>query len=68
MNQRLNVLVCLRQWGQPVSPAQLARWMNRPRQYVGNALTALYSRDLCDRIPNPDHPKLYLYMAKQVQA
>ena len=67
MTQRDEVFLRLRQFGQPVSPGTLARWMNRPRQYVYNGLLGLYSRDLVDRKPQPMHKNAYLYYPKQVQ-
>lgn len=68
MSQRNNVLLALRQWGEPVSVAVLAGWMNRPRRWVANDLSALYARDIVDRFPHPRHRSCFLYCAKALDA
>jgi predicted transcriptional regulator len=65
---RAETLQALRRWNAPVSTHTLAQWMGKSRNLVGCNLTALYSRDLCDRDPDPLYRKRYLYRPKQVQA
>lgn len=61
---RRDVFVRLRQWGGPIAPTTLARWMNLPPRYVHSSLQALYARDLIDRAPQPKHPHRFCYSPK----
>ncbi len=64
---RAETLIALRNWGQPIMSAALAHWMGRSRNLVSGNLTALYARDLVDRMPHPAYRNRYVYRAKQVQ-
>jgi predicted transcriptional regulator len=68
MTTRGEVLTELRRLGYQVTCGDLAEIMGRPSYSVGNALTALYSRDLIDRTPVVGANQKFVYRAKAVVA
>ncbi len=64
---RAETLIALRNWGRPVMAGALAHWMGKSRNLVSGNLTALYARDLVDRLPHPAYKCRYVYLTKQVQ-
>jgi predicted transcriptional regulator len=68
LTRRGEVLVELRRLGYRVSCGDLAEIMGRPSYAVANALSALYSRDLIDRIPVVGARQRFVYLAKSVTA
>jgi hypothetical protein len=68
VTRRGEVLLALRRLGYQVTCGDLAEIMGRPSYSVGNALTALYSRDLIDRTPVVGANQKFVYRAKVVSA
>ncbi len=63
---RAETLIALREWGRPITVTGLASFMGKSRNLVSGNLTALYARDIVDRIPQPGCRNRYVYLPKEV--